>query len=98
MPAQDFGAQRDEYLRQSKDEMRDWRQKIHDFDARAEDKGHEASETTKRGLRDAWAKTEAESRKLELASADGWENAKSSFETASRNMKDAWRKIHPDDE
>lgn len=95
---QDFGAKKDEYVRRMKDEMRDWQKKIHDFGERAEDKGHEASDATKAGLRDAWAKTETESRRLESAGAEGWESAKSAFETASNNMKGAWRKIHPEDE
>jgi len=94
----DFGAKKDEYVRRSKAEMEEWRLKIHDFGETAEAKGHEASADAKAGLQTAWEKTEAESRKLETASADGWDNAKSSFEHASQDLKDRWHRIHPEGE
>jgi hypothetical protein len=94
----DFGAKKDEYVQRSKSEMREWQRKMHDAGETAEAKGHEASAATKSALHDAWAKTETESRKLETASADGWDSAKRSFEKASQNLKDTWHKIHPDDE
>lgn len=93
----DFGAKKDEYVQRSKAEMREWQRKMHDAGETAGAKGQEASAATKSALRDAWAKTEAESRKLEAASAEGWDSATSSFEKASQNLKDTWHKIHPQD-
>ena len=94
----DFGAKKDEYVRKSKDEMQTWQERVHDFGETAEAKGDEANAAAKSDLRKAWADTEAQSRKLETASADGWEGAKASFEKASQNLKDTWHKIHPGDE
>jgi hypothetical protein len=48
-------------------------------------------------LNAAWTKAEAEQHKLETASAEGWESAKTSFEKASHNLKEVWDKIRPDD-
>lgn len=93
----DFGAKKDEYVQRSKTEMREWQRKMHDAGETVGAKGQDAGAATKSALHDAWAKTEAESRKLGAASADGWEGARSSFEKASQNFKDAWRKLHPDD-
>ena len=91
----DFGAKKDEYVRKSKDEMRAWQQKVHDFGETAEAKGHEANAAAKSDLRKAWANTEAQSRKLESANAAGWDGAKASFEKASQTLKEAWHKNHP---
>lgn len=92
-----FGAKKDEYVQRSKAEMREWQEKMKDFAEKAGVKGQEATAASKDGLHKAWAKTEAESHKLETASAEGWENAKSSFEKASQNLKDSWRKIYPEE-
>jgi len=94
----EFGAKKDEYVQKSKSEMAEWRRKVDELKAKSQTKGHEASAASERHLHEAWAKTEAESHKLEGASADGWENAKSSFEKASQNLKDAWHKLHPEAE
>jgi len=93
-----FGAKKDEYVRKSKDDMREWQKKVHDFGETAEIKGHEANAAAKSDLRKAWADTEAQSHKLETARADGWDGAKASFEKASQTLKDAWHKVHPENE
>jgi hypothetical protein len=92
-----LGAKKDEYLQKSKAEMQEWQQKMKDFGEKAEVKGQDGAATTKSGLQQAWAKTKTESRKLETASAEGWESAKSSFEKASQNLKDSWHKTHPEE-
>jgi hypothetical protein len=48
-------------------------------------------------LNAAWTKADAEQRKPQSASAEGWESAKTSFERASHDLKDVWDKIRPDD-
>ena len=93
-----FGAKKDTYVRKSKDEIREWQKKVHDFGETAGAKGHDADAAAKSDLQKAWANTEAQSHKLETAGADGWEGAKASFEKASRHLKDTWHKFHPDDE
>jgi hypothetical protein len=90
-----FGAKKDEYVQKSKAEMQEWTEKMKEFGQKADDKGQHAAAASKNGLQQAWAKTEAEARKLEAAGADGWENAKNSFENASQNFRDSWRKAHP---
>jgi len=94
----EFGAKKDEYVQKSKSEVAEWRRKVDELKAKSQTKGREASSASERHLHEAWAKTEAESHKLEGASADGWENAKSSFEKASQNLKDAWHKLQPEAE
>jgi hypothetical protein len=90
-----FDAKKDEYVHKSKTEMQEWQEKMKDFGQKADGKGQQAAATSKTALQQAWAKTEVESRKLEAAGADGWENAKNAFEKASQNFKDSWRKAHP---
>jgi len=96
--AGEFSAKKDEYVQRSRNEMREWQRKMQNFSRKADAKAHEAGAAGMSRLREAWAKTQAESRVLESTSADGWQSAKNSFEKASRNLKDAWHKIHPEDE
>ena len=92
-----FSAKKDEYVQRSKAELLEWQEKLKSFGETVDAKGQQATAATKAGLQQAWAKTELESRKLETASADGWESAKSSFERASQNLKDTWHKVHPEE-
>ncbi len=82
-----FFAKKDAYMQRSKDEMRDWQKKLHDFGAKGRDGGAA-------GLRKAWSKAELESHKLDAARAEGWESARRSFEEAAQNLKDAWHDAH----
>jgi hypothetical protein len=93
-----FAVKKDDYVQRSRDEMREWQTKLADAGETVSTRGGEAGAAGMNGLRKAWARAEAESRKLELASADGWDRAMSSFEKASRNLKDAWQRIHPENE
>jgi hypothetical protein len=93
-----FGVKKDEYVQRSRDEMREWQTKLADAGETVGTRGSEASAAGMSGLRKAWARAEGESRKLELAGADGWDRAMSSFEKASKNLKDAWQRIHPENE
>ena len=93
----DSTADRDSYTRKARDEMQEWRQKLHDFGEKAEAKGRASSVAAKHDLNEAWTKTEAEADKLQSASAADWESAKISYEKTSRDLADAWDKIRSED-
>jgi hypothetical protein len=93
--ASDTAADRDTYTRKAHDEVRDWQQKLHEFDVKAETAGKEADKTAKADLSEAWRKTEAASRKLRAAGAEGWDVAKADYEKASRDLADTWHRNHP---
>ncbi len=95
--ANDSTADRDTYARTARDHMRDWRHKLQDFGEKAKAKGQKEGDAAEKDLNAAWIKTEAESRKLQTASIEGWESAKISFEKASRELADAWNRIRPED-
>ncbi len=87
---------RDTYMRKAQGEMQDWQRKLHDLGEKAKAKGKEAGEATESDLDAAWAKTEAASRKLENAGAEGWESAKADFARASQSLAEAWHKNYPE--
>ena len=93
----DSTVDRDTYLQKARNEMREWRRKLHDFSIKAEANGKEAGKTAKTDLNKAWVKTEAASRKLQTAGDEGWDHAKTSFEEASRELADTWHRIRPQD-
>jgi hypothetical protein len=88
---------RDTYAQKARDDLHEWQQKLHDFGEKAKAKGQEEGNKTRNELNAAWTKADAEQRKLQSASAEGWDSAKSSFERASHDLKDVWDKIRPDD-
>lgn len=90
-------ADKDTYTQKAQDEMQAWWQKLHDFSEKAKAQGQKAGDTAEHGLTAAWTKTEEAARRLQTASADGWERAKISFEQASRELADAWDRIRPPD-
>lgn len=81
---------RDSYVQRAKDQMREWDRKVEDF-------GAKTGEAAKRDLAKARAKADAAARKLESASARGWEHAKRGYEKASQNLSDTWHRINPAD-
>ena len=87
---------RDACSRKAHDDVRDWQQKLHEFNAKAEVDGKEADRTAKADLDVAWRKTEAASRKLRIAGARGWDVAKTDYEKASQDLADTWHRIHPE--
>ena len=92
----DASAERDTYIRKAHDDVRDWRQKLHEFDVKAKTEGKEADKTAKADLNEVWLKTEAASRKLRAAGAEGWDVAKADYEKASQDLADTWHRNHPD--
>jgi hypothetical protein len=89
----DATVDRDTYMQRARDEMQEWRRKLHDFSAKANANGKEAGNTAETDLNKAWTRTEAASRKLQTVGAEGWDHAKASFEQASHELADAWDRI-----
>jgi hypothetical protein len=88
-------AERETYTRGAGDEMREWRQKLQNFDETAKAEGHEAGTSADNALNAAWIKVRAEENKLRVATAEDWDLAKVSFEKADRELADAWHKARP---
>lgn len=91
--ASDAAIDRDTYRQKAHDDVRDWQHKLHDFDAKAKAEGNDADRTAKVDLNKAWDKTKIASRKLQTASAEGWNAAKAEYEKASQDMADTWHEI-----
>ncbi|HEV7982365.1 MAG TPA: hypothetical protein VGP86_05670, partial [Xanthobacteraceae bacterium] len=60
---------------------------------KAKTDGQKDAAAAQHDLNEAWAKTQAEARKLQAASAEDWERAKISYEKASQELADAWHRI-----
>ena len=86
---------RDTYLQNTRAEMQQWQQTLHDFSENATAGGRAAGRAARVNLNRAWVRAEAEARALPTVSADAWESAKISFETASRELASAWDKVRP---
>jgi hypothetical protein len=93
----DMTADRDTYTRKAQDDMQDWQRKLHDFGEKAAANGHAVADAAENDLNAAWIAADADARKLQIATAAGWEDAKISFEKASRDLADAWDKIRLQD-
>jgi len=90
-------ADRDTYTQKARDDMQQWQKKLHDFSESAKAKGQQAGNAAENELNAVWAKTQAETHKLQAATAEGWESAKASYEKASRELADTWNKIGSQD-
>jgi len=90
-------ADRDTYSQKARDAMQEWWQKLHDFGEKAKAKGQEEGNAAGNELKAAWNKADTEEHKLETASTEGWESAKTSFEKASHDLKELWDKIGSND-
>jgi len=87
---------RDTYTRKAHDDVREWQKKLQDFGKKTEAAGKETGKAAESDLNLAWTKTEAASRRLETAGADGWDSAKMAFEKASNDLADTWHRNVPD--
>jgi hypothetical protein len=86
-------ADRDAYSQKARDAVQDWRLELRDFGERAKAKGQEEENAAMKELNAAWIKVDVGEHKLETASAEGWQSAKTSFEKASDDLKGLWDKI-----
>jgi hypothetical protein len=92
-----FAARKDAYLQKSRQEMDEWRSKIHIASERAEAKGHEASARAQAHLNRAWSATERNWQMLQTESAEGWDRTKGAYERSTAELRAQWHKIHPED-
>ena len=83
------------YLQQTKDVMRVWDQKIHDFNAKLQTMATEATTKASKDLDTAWADTKRAAGRLENAREAHWSKAKASFKSASAKLAAAWHKVSP---
>jgi hypothetical protein len=88
---------KDAYTRKAHNDVQEWHRKLDSFDRRVETAGKETGKAAQADLNMAWTKTQAASRQLETAGADGWDKAKSAFEKASDDLADTWHRNVPDD-
>ena len=86
-------ADRDAYVTQVREEMRQWQLKLQDFSEKARTKATEESTAAQSEFNKAWAEADVASQKLETAGAADWESAKSSFKKASQKLAAVWQKI-----
>jgi uncharacterized membrane protein len=93
----DAAAERSSFTQQARDEVRNWQQKLHDFDAKAQVKATATEAKASKVLNDAWTETKNASSQLETATEADWESAKASFKTASNKLAVAWHKVNPTD-
>ena len=91
------GPTADRDSQKARNAMQDMWQKLHDFGKRAKAKGQEEGNAAGNQLKAAWTKADTEEHKLETASAEGWESAKTSSEKASRDLKELRDKTGSDD-
>jgi hypothetical protein len=91
--ASDAVSDRDTYKQKAHDDVRDWQQKLHDFNTKAKTEGKDADRAAKADLNKAWDKTKIASRKLQTSSEEGWNAAKAEYEKASQDLTDSWHKI-----
>ena len=93
--ANDFAAQRDEYIRKAQDEFQEWQNRMSQWTDEAKANGGKISEQTRQNLDKAWTDVKANWRKLQAAAPQTWDQARASFEEASERMKSAWETIQP---
>jgi hypothetical protein len=86
-------ADRETYVQQAREEMRQWQLKLQDFSEKARTKATEESTAAQSEFNKAWAEADVASQKLETAGAADWESAKSSFKNASQKLAAVWQKI-----
>ncbi len=91
----DATAGRATYTQKAHADMRDWQRKLHDFGKTAKANGEKTGNAAGNDLHAAWTKTQEESRKLETASAEGWQSAKASYEKASHDLAETWDRNRP---
>ena|SRR5579862_1852785 len=94
---QDFAVRKDAYLQKMRNEMAEWRQKMHAVGERTEAEAHEASADTKAHLDRTWTATERAWQKLQSESAEGWDKTKHAYERSTAELRAQWHKLHPDD-
>lgn len=94
---QDFAARKNAYVRKVRNEMAEWRKKMHAAGERTEAEAQEASADAKAHLDRTWTATERASRRLQAESAEGWDKTKTAYERSTAELRTQWHKLHPED-
>ena len=93
----DAAAERNSYTQQAQDEVRVWKRKLNDFDAKAKVKATDAETRASKDVDDAWAQTKTAFAGLKTAGEKDWDNAKTSFKAASDKLAVTWKRVNPAD-
>lgn len=93
--AGDLTVDRETYIQKTRDEMLEWKRKLHAFEEKVHTEADQAHTTAGDDLNKAWAEAEAASLRLETAGSEDWEATKASFRRASNRLDLAWRKFEP---
>lgn len=94
---QDFSARKQAYLQKTRNEMAEWRKKMHAAGERTEAEAQQASADIKAPLDRTWSATERAWRKLQSESAEGWDKTKHVYERSTAELRAQWHKLHPED-
>lgn len=95
---EDFAARKDAYVQRMQNEMAEWRSKMHATGEQTGAEVREANADVKAHLDRTWSATERASRKLQAASAEGWDKTKAGYERSTAQLRTQWHKLHPEDQ
>jgi len=93
-----FTQKRQEYQERAQRQMDEWGHKMSAATESAKENGKELAADAQAELDHAWSDTKEQWAKLQQASADGWERARTAYERASRKMRDEWSKFHGEED
>jgi sporulation protein YlmC with PRC-barrel domain/ElaB/YqjD/DUF883 family membrane-anchored ribosome-binding protein len=82
----------DEYLRQAKQEMQEWQNKVDAYAEKARRKGSEAAKEAKQSMEAGWSKVQEQWQRLENASQEAWEETRQGYENARDAFQKEWNK------
>jgi hypothetical protein len=86
---------RHDFVADAQARMRVWGRDVNSFNRSAEATGRAQDSAAGAELNTAWTQAKAEEQKLEVASADQWEGARTSFDDASRRFRVALDRAQP---
>ncbi|PKU23022.1 hypothetical protein [Telmatospirillum siberiense] len=93
----DSSADREGFVQRARERTAEWQQKLQILNDKAAANGSAAGTAAEEDLHKAWIKIEAASHRLEDASDEEWQDAKTAFETASHELADTWHRRYPAD-
>ena len=93
-----FSQKRQEYQERAQRQMDEWGHKMSAATENAKENGKALAADAQAELDRAWAETKDQWAKLQQASADGWDRARTAYERATRKMHDEWNKFHAEDD
>ncbi len=89
----DPAAERTSYTQKAQAEMHLWEQRLHDFNARIENRTTQSQSSAARDLDGAWSDTKIAWNQLETAGENDWTSAKASFQGASHKLGVTWQRV-----